>query len=119
MHPARVAVVDPDSDPDSPLLVEVVTGWSLFAAAEPTTRLRAQLSASDSKWDELAGWSEDPCHDGAQSADLLSGAVGRGGLTGEDGNAGAKTCDHGLVVGMVPRANFETMQDGMLTSFQL
>ena len=118
---------------------QVVTGWSLFAAAEPTTIIRARLSSSP--WDELAGWSKDPCwkpEDASldllppQSASRMSGGGIRRHpvMTGDDGDDsdGARRegglgegepCGYGLVVGVVPRANFETMEDGLLTSFQL
>ena len=120
---------------------QVVMGWSLFAAAEPTTIMRARLSTSP--WDELAGWSKDPCRQpedvslDSQPARSASGEFGgdtsrRPVMAGDDGGVGlghrarrqsvigaGEPCGYGLVVGVVPRANFETMEDGMLTSFQL
>ena len=122
LHPARVVTVDP-GEPSAPILVEVVAGWSLFAEAQPTTRIRTQLALS--QWDELAGWSEDPCREGAAPTRVPAALQSDGGGVEEVGGAGleevegANACGHGLLVGMVPRANFETMQDGMLTSFQL
>ena len=107
VHPARVLRVEEQPTPDAnnqkwPIHVEVVQGWSILALRQPTTHLQAQLPSS--QWEELAGWSRDPC--------AFSG-------TNVSHDEAEKSCQGGLVVGMVPRANFETMQDGMLTTFQL
>lgn len=97
VHPARVLQVQEHLS--LPVQVEVVTGWSMFGSIFGTLWVRL----SDSKWDELNGWTEEECQ--RQSR--------------RDLNEVESVCEGGVMVGVVPRANFETMQDGLLTTFQL
>jgi hypothetical protein len=105
LHPAKVLAVEDSSAQLWPVMVEVVKGWSILLQMEPKVRMRARLSA-DPQWHELAGWSQDPCDVQAEVRGQVEAAV----VEEECG---------GLIVGIVPRTNFETMQDGMLAVFQL
>jgi hypothetical protein len=110
-HPGRVLRIE-TARTRFPVLVEVVQSWSLLSQGASKRKLWVTVLERTSKWDEFAGWAQDPCL-GVAAGDL-GGQEG-----GEAEDAGVAKCQGGLVVGMVPRANFETMEDGLLTTFQL
>jgi hypothetical protein len=110
-HPGRVLRIE-TARTRFPVLVEVVQSWSLFSQNVSRRKLWVTVLEHTSKWDEFAGWAQDPC------LGVAAGDVG-GQEGGEAEEAGDVECQYGLVVGMVPRANFETMEDGLLTTFQL
>jgi hypothetical protein len=59
-HPGRVLRIE-TARTRFPVPVEVVQSWFLFSQNASKRKLWVTVLEHTSKWDEFAGWSQDPC----------------------------------------------------------